>query len=201
MAMVNSNYGNGGYQNNQNGEYKKKNFRLGPKIYGADGILEIGIYNSDKGSTFCAISIKAFIGTDPGTGSSVPEQKKNSELPSVLLTREFVIVLHKYLTTTSLDQINGELDTGRGSSIKIQSQGTDVKITINNQKNGTRTITLKSLPIGAKNLNGAFEDFVERLQLAKEHMKVRSLDKDEFSAVLSGGGEASADESSEEAPF
>ena len=32
-------------------------------------------------------------------------------------------------------------------------------------------------------------------------MKLKSLDKDEFSAVLSGGGEASTDEGSDEAPF
>ena len=55
---------NGNFNNNSNngGEPKKKsNFRVG-KLYGSDGILDVSVWNSDKGGVYCILNIKQAVG-------------------------------------------------------------------------------------------------------------------------------------------
>ena len=113
-----SNYGNGNNNNNGNSDKKKTNFKVA-KMYGTDGILEITVWSSDKGGVYGILSIKAAIGKDPSTGLNAYEQKIGSELPRVMMNAELLRALIEYCKTTPIDQLNGELNTGRGSSLTI----------------------------------------------------------------------------------
>lgn len=200
MAFNNSNYGNGGYNNNNNGgEKKKTNFRVG-RIYGSDGILEVSVWNSDKGGIYGIMSIKTAVGKDPASGMNVYEQKMSGELPSIFMNVELLRVLMEYLKMTPVERLSGELDTGRGATMSIQGSGNEVKITINNQKTGTRTITLKALTIGDKNINASMLNLIDYITICWKHAKLAKIDAEEFSKALSDGNEEAASDASE-VPF
>lgn len=198
MAFNNSNYGsfnNGG--NNNGGEPKKKsNFRVG-KLYGSDGILDVSVWNSDKGGVYCIMNIKQAVGKDPSTGMNVYEQKMPNELPSVFMNVEAVRTVLEYLKMTPVDQLNGKYDAGK-SSVEFTSSGADVKITLNANA-GTRSITLKASTIGNKSINSSMLNLIDFLEIAFKYTKLAKLDTEAFGNVLAteGSGEASNDE----APF
>ena len=73
----NNNFNN--MNNNQGGEKKKTNFRIG-KIWGADGQLDVSVWVADTGAR-TILSIKSAVGKDPSTGNNVYEQKMPNELP------------------------------------------------------------------------------------------------------------------------
>jgi len=193
MAFNNSNYGNnnGGYNNNNNGgEKKKTNFKVG-RIYGSDGILEVSVWNSDKGGVYGIMSIKAAIGKDPSTGMNAYEQKMSGELPSIFMNVEILRALVEYLKSNSVEQLSADIDTGRGATMSIHGSPTDVKITINNQKTGTRTITIKAMTIGNKNINASMLNLIDYLTICCKHAKLAKIDGEEFAKALADGEDTS----------
>lgn len=199
MAFNNSNYGNFNNNNSNNGgePKKKSNFRVG-KLYGSDGILDVSVWNSDKGGVYCILNIKQAVGKDPSTGMNVYEQKMPNELPSVFMNVEAVRTVLEYLKMTPVDQLNGKYDAGQ-SSIEFTSSGADVKITLNG-KAGTRTITLKANTIGNKNINSSMLNLIDFLEIGFKYTKLAKLDTEAFGNVLtSEGGTGEAND--EPAPF
>lgn len=197
MAFNNSNYGSFNNGNQNNGEPKKKsNFRVG-KLYGSDGILDVSVWNSDKGGVYAIMNIKQAVGKDPSTGMNVYEQKMPNELPSVFMNVEAVRTVLEYLKMTPVDQLNGKYDAGK-SSVEFTSSGADVKITLNANA-GTRSITLKASTIGNKSINSSMLNLIDFLEIAFKYTKLAKLDTEAFGNVLAteGSGEASNDE----APF
>ena len=74
--QTNNNFNN---TNNQNGDKKKTNFRIG-KIWGSDGQIDVSVWVADTGAR-TILSIKSAVGKDPSTGNNVYEQKMPNELP------------------------------------------------------------------------------------------------------------------------
>lgn len=193
--------GNNNNGNSNNGDKKKSNFKVG-RIYGSDGILEVGVWNSDRGGTYAQMSIKAAIGKDPSTGMNAYEQKMSGELPTISMNAELLRALIEYLKTTPIEQYSCDLDTTRGAKINITGSANDVKITITNQKTGTRTVTLEATPVSnSKRINANMLNLIDYLQICYKHAKFVKLDNDEFGKVIAseGSGDTSAD--GEEAPF
>lgn len=199
MAFNNNNYGNFNNGNNNNGgePKKKQNFRVG-KLYGSDGILDVSVWNSDKGGVYCILNIKQAVGKDPSTGMNVYEQKMPNELPSVFMNVEAVRTVLEYLKMTPVDQLNGKYDAGQ-SSIEFNSQGADIKITLTG-KAGTRSITLKANTIGSKNINASMLNLIDFLEIAFKYTKLAKLDTEAFGNVLATEG-GSGEGSNDEAPF
>jgi len=184
MAFMNNGNGFNNQQNN-NGEPKKKsNFRVG-RIYGDDGILEVSIWNSDKGGTYTVMSIKAAIGKDPSTGLNAYEQKMSGELPSCFINSENVCALITGMKQTKPENANLSMDFGR-SKLTITGDGSNYKITIDNQKNGTRTITMKPIPVGPLNIHASWKVLTDYLDICYKKAARAKLDMDEFGAALAG---------------
>jgi hypothetical protein len=193
MAFMNGNGFNN--QNNNNGEPKKKsNFRVG-RLYGDDGILDVSTWNSDKGGTYAVLSIKAAIGKDPSTGTNAYEQKMASELPSVFLNVENVCALIEAMNLSKPETANLSLDCGR-SKITIVGQNDSVKMTIENQKNGTRNVTFKAISVGSLKVYSFWKVLRDYLTICyKKASRVR-LNMEEFGSALAG-----EDQSDDEIPF
>lgn len=193
MAFNNSNYGNNFNNNNNNGgEKKKTNFKVGPHIYGTDGMLDVSIWNSDKGGAYAIMSIKAAIGKDPSTGANAYEQKMSGELPSIFLNMEKLCAVLDFLKNVPAKEMNDTFDTGRGASVTFQGSDADVKITINNQKTGTRTITLtptQSSPTHSS--HACIKILTDLLEICYEFAKRAKLD-DTITSKINEGNDMSA---------
>lgn len=179
---------NGGYNNNapQNGEKKKTNFRVG-RIYGSDGTLDVNVWNSDKGGCYCVMNIKAAVGKDPSTGANVYEQKMSSELPSVFMNMDLMRAFLEGVADANIDTLNMTLDTHRGSKVTFVGSPANVKLTIDNQKTGTRTITIDAIPVGSRNIHASFKNLIDMVNICFTKAIRNKLDPDEFSMVVSDG--------------
>ena len=179
---------------NQNGEKKKTNFRLG-KIWGSDGQLDISLWVADTGVR-AILSIKSAVGKDPSTGANVLEQKMPNELPRYFmnmdLLRAFIEVADK---TTDYGALNIVLDKGAAGKLTIIGQGNTIKMTIDSQKQGSRTITFDSVAVGNTNIHAAFKNLVEYLKIAYKKALTNKLDPEEFGMAVNG------DNNGDEAPF
>lgn len=189
MAFQQNNFAQSN-QSNQQGEKKKTNFRVG-KIYGTDGTMDVSIWNSDKGGCYCVLSIKAAIGKDPSTGGNVYEQKMSSELPSIFMNTEIVRTLIESMKSQKPETIETSIDTGRGAKMSITGDGNSVKITIENQKTGNRTITFDAVPTGTTSVHANFLNLVDMLSICHKKAIMNKLDPEEFAMVT---GEALLDE-------
>lgn len=190
--QTNNNFNN--MNNNQNGEKKKTNFNIG-KIWGSDGQLSVSIWVADTGvrTIFC---IKSAVGKDPSTGSNVYEQKNPSEIPrffmNIDLVRAFLEAVERFNDFGSLNIV---LDKGSGNKLTVAGQGNSIKITIDSAKQGSRTITLDSTPVGNDNVHSSFKNLIEFVKIAYKKSLVAKLDPDEFGMIFGG------EESPDEAPF
>ena len=192
MAFQQNNFAQSNQSNQQQGEKKKSNFRVG-RIYGADGTMDVSIWNSDKGGCYCILSIKAAIGKDPSTGGNVYEQKMSGELPSIFMNPEIVRTLIESMKSQKPETIETSIDTGRGSKMSIAGNGNSVKITIDNQKTGNRSITFDAVPAGATSVHANFLNLVDMIGICYRKAITNKLDPEEF-AMATG-------EASDEAPF
>lgn len=193
----NSNGFNNGNLSN-NGEKKKTNFKVG-KIYGTDGTLDVSVWNSDKGGCYGIISARAAIGKDPSTGANAYEQKMSGELPSIFMNVELMRALVDGLKAQDPGTLNVSLDTKRGASMTIIGAGNSVKITIDNKKTGTRTITLDAVPVGNKNIHANFLNLIDMLDICFKKAIRNKLDPEEFSMAV--GGDTDGETNPDEAPF
>lgn len=186
---------NGGYNNNapQNGGKKKTNFRVG-RIYGSDGTLDVNVWNSDKGGCYCVMNIKAAVGKDPSTGANVYEQKMSSELPSVFMNMDLMRAFLEGVADANIDTLNMTLDTHRGSKVTFVGSPANVKLTIDNQKTGTRTITIDAIPVGSRNIHASFKNLIDMVNICFTKAILNKLDPDEFSMVV-GDGEGNPEDS------
>ena len=188
---TNNNFNN----TNQNGEKKKTNFRLG-KIWGSDGQLDISLWVADTGVR-AILSIKSAVGKDPSTGANVLEQKMPNELPRYFmnmdLLRAFIEVADK---TTDPGTLNIVLDKGAAGKLTIVGQGNSIKMTIDSQKQGSRTITFDSVAVGSTNVHASFKNLIEYLKIAYRKALTNKLDPDEFSMAVNGDNN-----NGDEAPF
>lgn len=199
MAFMNN---NGGFNNNQqsnNGEPKKKvNFKVGKDIYGDDGRLTVGTWNSDKGGTYATLRITSAVGKDPSTKANVYEQKMSGELPTVYLNGENLCVLMMAMADTTPENCDFTIDCGR-SKITFKGAGTQYTITIENQKTGSRTITLKSIPAGDKNYHPSWKLLLDKLKIVDKKIAFGSVDMDEFGVAFTNSDAATAE--SDDTPF
>lgn len=196
MAFQTNQFNNGNSGMNQGGEKKKTNFRVG-KVYGTDGTIDVSIWNSDKGGVYAILSCKAAVGKDPSTGANVYEQKMSGELPSIFMNMELVCAfLEGVKIVPDLNNINMTIDTRRGSKMSITGTGNAIKITIDNQKTGTRTITLESTPIGNDHVHANFKNMIKMLEICYKKAIVNKLDPEEFAMAIS-----EEDANGNEAPF
>jgi len=173
---------------NQNGDKKKTNFRLG-KVWGSDGQLDVSIWLADTGVR-AILSIKSAVGKDPSTGANVLEQKMPNELPRFFmnmdLLRAFIDVVD---STPDLGGLNIVLDKGPSGKLTIAGQTNSIKMTIDSQKQGSRTITFDSIACGNKNIHASFKNLVEYLRIAYKKALTNKLDPDEFGMAVNGDGE------------
>lgn len=163
------------------GEKKKSNFNVG-KLWCPDGNLMVSIWNSDKGGCYTIISAKAFVGKDPSTGANVPEQKMSGELPSIFMNSEILRGLLDAIEDCRDDfgKLNITIDTNRGSKMTMTGLGSSIKVVIESQKNGSRTVTLESIPVGNKNYHANFENLIKYLNICYDKAIRNKLDPDEF---------------------
>lgn len=175
---------------NNSGEKKKTNFRVG-RVYATDGTVDVSVWNSDKGGCFCILSIKAAVGKDPSTGTNVYEQKMSGELPSMVMNLEMVRAFLEVVKKQDPENLNFKLDTNRGSSITVTGAGSSIKVTIENAKNGTRTVTFDAVPVGSTNVHANWRNLVDMVDICFKKALRNKLDPEEFAMV--GEDENSSD--------
>lgn len=183
MAIMN---GTGFGQNNGGETKKKSNFPIG-RLRSDDGVMNIGVWNSDKGSTFVTINIKGAIGKDPSTGSVAYEQKMNGELPSAVINMECLYGMITALKATKPEEANLKINFGK-SSMTFVGSANGVKVTVESNK-GTRSMTFTPMPVGPMNVHPTYELFIEYLKIGLNKMKFQKLDEDEFKNVIAASGE------------
>lgn len=190
MAFVQNQFSSN--NNTQTEEKKKTNFRVG-KIYCTDGTIDVSVWNSDKGGCYAILSIKAAVGKDPSTGANVYEQKMSGELPSICMNIEIVRALIDAVKGADPGTLNINIDTKRGAKMSMVGSGGSVKITIDNQKTGSRTVTLDSISVGPKNIHANFNNLMDMINICFKKAIHNKLDAGEFAVVFG--------ENSEEVPF
>ena len=189
MAFMNNNNFNNA---NAGGEKKKSNFRVG-RLYGDDGTMEISVWKNDTG-IFTILTIKSAVGKDPSTGVPVYEQKAPNELPRVFLNGSKLITLIEAMTKNDPQTANFTID-GR-SKLTYQATNNAVKITINDPKNGDRTITFSSVTCSNATIFAEYSMMIKYLKICLVKLITNKLDPEEFSASINNaGGE------DEESPF
>lgn len=188
MPFQQSNNFGGNAANQQ--DKKKTNFRLGRPVYGSDAQLNLSIWNSDS-ATYTIFAIKQAIGKDPSTGANAYEQKAPNELPRVFLNPEYL----NALITAIEAKIDILMTPKRGTTLKITGLNTNqIKMTIETEKLGNRTITFDAIPVGSMNIQSAFDNMVKLLKIGLKKALLAKLDPEEFGMVLgvdsgSDGGE------------
>lgn len=180
---------------NQGGEKKKTNFNVG-KVYGTDGTIDVSVWNSTKGGCYCILSSKAAVGKDPSTGANVYEQKMSGELPSIFMNLEIMRAFLDGVKSQDYGSINATIDTKRGSKMSIVGTGNTIKLTIDNQKTGTRTITFEAIPVGTTNVHANFKNLVDMVEICFTKAIRNKLDPEEFAMVV-----PDEDSNSGDAPF
>jgi hypothetical protein len=194
MAFNNMNGFNN--QNNNNGEPKKRtNFRV-DRLRKADGELTVGIWDSDMGGTFTSISIKSAIGPNPATGGMQYEMTNPKDLPSILLTKEWVKALITAMEQSKPEDANLTIQPGKDKTkMTITGTGNAFTITLDSPKNGNRKMTFEAIPVGPQNIHAAWNILLEDLKTCYKATSIGKLDKERFGTQTV---EAAEDD---EAPF
>lgn len=188
--QANSNFQNA--PTTTDGAKKKSNFRVG-RIYGTDGTIDVSVWNSDKGGCYAICSIKAAIGKDPSTGANVYEQKMSGELPSIFMNIEILRALLEAMKQQKPESLNVSIDTSRGSKMSLTTTGSSIKVTIDNQKTGTRTVTLESIPVGSTTVHANYLNLQQLLTTCFKKAINNKLDPDEFATAIASGGDSDVD--------
>lgn len=164
LTNNNGSFNNFNNQNNQNGEEKPKtNFKYG-RIRSVDGLLEVGIWINQYGITG-KIFIRQACGKDPSTGANIYENKPPMELPQGYLDRERLRLFIDAVEDNNYQNLDFQL--GATSTIKVTSEGNNVKITLTNSKtNDTRTVTLEGTMINGKVYNAPLRTLVSWFKIA-----------------------------------
>lgn len=182
--------------NGQVGEKKKTNFPVG-RVYGSDAIMNMSIWNSDS-ATYTILSIKQAIGKDPSTGANAYEQKAPNELPRVFLNTEY---LSAFIAGIDAKISDFTVSPKRGSVVRVSGVGSNqIKLTIENEKTGSRTITFDAIPVGTLNHNASWENMTKLLKIAFKKALLAKLDPEEFAMAL-GADTSSNEASGEELPI
>lgn len=178
--QTNNNFNN---TNNQNGDKKKTNFRIG-KIWGSDGQLDVSVWVADTGAR-TILSIKSAVGKDPSTGNNVYEQKMPNELPRFFMNADLSrAVIEAVESTPDLGSLNMTIDKGGNNRLSIVGQGNSIKLTIDSPKQGSRTITFDSISVGSKNIHASFKNLIEYIKIGYKKAITAKLDPDEFAMAV-----------------
>lgn len=185
MAFQNNNFGG---NSAQNGEKKKTNFRVG-RLYGSDGIFDLSIWNSDS-AVFTIFMIKQAVGKDPASGANVYEQKAPSELPRVFLTPEYVRALLEAMKTADGNNINITVTPKRGSKLTMSGSNNQWKLSLETEKNGSRTMTFDAISVGSTNINASWKNLQDMLSVCLKKGVYSKLDPEEFGMAVSAASES-----------
>lgn len=191
MSFQSNNFG-GNFNNQQDGEKKRTNFRLG-RFYGSDGILDLSIWISNS-AVYTIFQIKSAVGKDPSTGMNVYENKAPAEIPRVFMNPENLRAL---LEAYKTGQDTIDISPKKGSRFTaIGINGSQIKITITEEKHPKpREITFDAIPVGNSNVqNSNWKNMMDILQIALKKALTTKLNPDEF-------GEATTSSSDEELPI
>lgn len=172
--------------NNSSGEKKKTNFRVG-RLYGADGILDITVWMSDS-AVYTIFSAKQAIGKDPSTGANVFEQKMPNELPRVFMNPDYLRALLNALKKSDPNTVNLKLSPKHGTTLTIVGNNGQVKLTLETEKQGNRVVTFEPISCGSSNVNAAWYNMIELLEVTMKKALYAKLDPDEFANALAGAG-------------
>ncbi len=178
MPFQNSNFGGNSNNQQQDGEKKKTNFRLG-RFYGSDAILEVTVWISNS-SVNTILQIKSAVGKDPSTGQNVYENKGPMEIPRVFLKPDQLRLFIDYIKTH--DSIDWSPSDNSHITITGINNG-DIKITIAEKKHPQpRTITFPAIPVSNGNVqNGNWENILTILDIALDRALLIKLNPDAFS--------------------
>lgn len=179
MAFVNNNFN--GNNCNQQSDKPKTNFKLG-RIWGDDGKLDISTWNADTG-TRIIIGITRAIGKDPDTGAATYEQKKPNELPRFFMNADRIRAFIERCDGADPSTINFTME-GSGSKLIVQGCETNVKITIESQKQGTRTITIGAVNLGGVYVHAGFKNMIDLMKIGHKKALYSKIDPDEFAVAL-----------------
>lgn len=179
-----SNNNFGGNSNNQNGEKKKENFPVG-RLWGSDATIDISIWKSSS-AVFTIFMVKQAVGKDPSTGANVFEQKAPNELPRVFMTPEYLRAFLDTAKTVDPNNINFSLQPKKGSKLTVSGTMNQIKITLETEKQGSRTITLDGIPVGNTVVNGSWKNMIKLLDVAYKKALYAKLDPEEFATALGG---------------
>lgn len=182
---------NNSFNNNTtNSGEKKTNFRIG-KIWGSDGQLEVSLWIANTGVR-AILRIKSAVGKDPSTGATVLEQRKPNELPGFFMNIDVLKAFIDYIATiTDYGSMSFSIDKGNNNKLTVIGQGNTIKMTIDSQKLGSKTITFDSIAVGNKNIHAAFMNLIEYLKICYKKALTNKLDPDEFGMVV---GSSSSDD-------
>jgi len=189
MPFQNSGFNN---QNSSSGEKKKTNWPVG-RLFCSDAVMNLSIWNSDS-AVYTIFAIKEARGKDPSTGANIYEQKMPNELPRVFMNPEALrgfIEGAKALDITTNTTV--QVPQKNGSKITITTNDSQVKITLETQKQGSRTATFEPVPFGATKVNAQWKNMLTLLDIAMKKALFAKLDPEEF-AMAMGGNNGDGDE-------
>jgi hypothetical protein len=180
---------NGG-NSNQTGDKKKTNFPVG-RLFGSDAVMNISVWNSDS-AVYTILSIKQAVGKDPSTGANVYEQKAPNELPRVFLNPENLRAFIERAKDIDQNNINFTLPLKNGSKATVVGSATgQIKITLETEKQGSRTVTFEAIPVGSTSINASWKNMIALLDVAMKKALYAKLDPEEFATAL---GSSSSEE-------
>ena len=180
---------NGG-NSNQTGDKKKTNFPVG-RLFGSDAVMNISVWNSDS-AVYTILSIKQAVGKDPSTGANVYEQKAPNELPRVFLNPENLRAFIERAKDIDQNNINFTLPLKNGSKATVVGSATgQIKITLETEKQGSRTVTFEAIPVGSTSINASWKNMIALLDVAMKKALFAKLDPEEFATAL---GSSSSEE-------
>jgi hypothetical protein len=173
---------NGG-NSNQTGDKKKTNFPVG-RLFGSDAVMNISVWNSDS-AVYTILSIKQAVGKDPSTGANVYEQKAPNELPRVFLNPENLRAFIERAKDIDQNNINFTLPLKNGSKATVVGSATgQIKITLETEKQGSRTVTFEAIPVGSTSINASWKNMIALLDVAMKKALYAKLDPEEFATAL-----------------
>lgn len=162
-----SNNNNGNQTQNQSNGAMQTDKPKNPKllIRGCqDGQIEMTVFKYNN-SIYTGIVIKQMIGKDPN-GRMTFENGLFKDMVNIQLRVDKMIPLILALEDYKPETINFTWAPWEGNTdntITFVGSENDVKITIKH-KNGTRSASLPTTPVGAKSYNGKYQEFIQDLK-------------------------------------
>lgn len=178
--QTNPNFNNA--NTNNNGEApKKKNIRVA-KIDTDDGRLNITVWRSDRGGIYVVLNMMAAAGKDPQTGRVMYEQRMPNELPSIYMTASYALGL---LDAINMQKCNEAANLNfqykvRDNVLNVSSEGTNIKMTLESPKTGSRNMTFQGMQVGTGVVHPTWHYFQKMLKMAVDKVLYARLDPDEF---------------------